>query len=616
MKFLIAYLVQTLSASYEESKLMALLKAIRLTLRTHTYSKDMLARPALCSLFLMLSTLLGVDCVMAALPNSEEVLVHVVQPLSSKQILPNTFPLPGEPKDVIDIVACRGEYEPASFVMRPLVRDIAGLLVEATDLVGHSSTISKNNLDIRIVKAWFQGGGGWNTIDQSRLGSGLTLVPELLLKDDHLIKVDQEAKNNQIRLDFSAGARYVSTNDLASAKERLIIPAHTFPVRDTTELQPVDIPRNETRQFWITIHLPATAIADNYKGKIFLKEHGTIIRSIDVNVTVLPFELAKPNLTYSIYYRGQLSDEPTISSELKSRVQFETELRNMIAHGITNPTVYQRLDRKQMSDVFAIRGSVGIVPDALYYLGTGTGNPSTVEGLQELRNRMKYLIDIPAVNQFRETYVYAIDEAKDERLSSQQKAWNVVHGVGAKVFVAGYKGTFERVGSTLDLLVLAGRPNKEEIQKFHAIGGKVFSYANPQSGPENPYPFRRNYGLDLWRNGYDGAMPYAYQDSMGFIWNDIDHSRWRDHVFAYPTVDGVIDTLAWEGFREGVDDVRYVTTLETLLRHVDPLADKTAADAKSFLDGLREELPMDLDLARRTIIEYIVKLRSSVRVSP
>lgn len=586
---------------------------MRLTLRNQTYSEEVLARAALCSLFLMLSTLLGVDCVMAALPSQDQVLIHVVEPLSGKQVLPNTFPLPGEPRDVIDIVACRGEYEPASFAVRSMVRNIAGLLLEGTDLVGNSGTISRDNLDIRIVKAWFQGGGAWETIGQT---GGPKLVPELLLKDDRLVKVDHEAKSNQIRLDFPGGARYVSTNDLASAKERLIIPAHAFPVRDSTQLQHIDIPRNETRQFWITVHIPAAVIAGNYKGKIFLKENGTIIGSIDLRVTVLPFDLAKPDLTYSIYYRGQLSDEPTISSELKSRAQFEAELRNMVAHGVANPTIYQRLDRRQLNDVFEVRERVGIVTDVLFYLGTGTGNPTTTEGFRELRDRIKYLMDITAVNRFRETYVYAIDEAKDERLNSQQKAWSIVHGVGAKVFAAGYKGTFERVGNTLDLLVLSGGPNKEEIRKFRAVGSKVFSYANPQTGPENPLLFRRNYGLDLWRNDYDGAMDYAYQESMGFIWNDFDHSRWRDHVFAYPTVDGVIDTLAWEGFREGVDDVRYVTTLEKLLRHVDPSVDKTAADAKSFLDGLREELPRDLSLVRRTITEYIMKLQSSVRVSP
>ena len=43
--------------------------------------------------------------------------------------------------------------------------------------------------------------------------------------------------------------------------------------------------------------------------------------------------------------------------------------------------------------------------------------------------------------------------------------------------------------------------------------------------------------------------------------NDFDHERFRDHVFAYPTSAGVIDTIQWEGFREAVDDVRYLATL-------------------------------------------------------
>lgn len=562
----------------------------------------------------MLSTLLVVDCVMATLPSPEEVLIHVVEPVSSKQILPKTFPLPGEPKGVIDIVACRGEYEPASFAVRPLVRDIAGLLVEGTDLVNSQVSISRDNIDIRIVKAWFQGGGGWETIEQSHLFRGLTLVPELLLKDDRLVKVDQEAKRNQIRLDFPGGAKYISTNDLASDNEQLIVPAHTFPVRDATQLQPVDIPRNETRQFWITVHIPTTAIAGNYTGKIFLKENGTMIGSFDLRVTVLPFDLANPNLTYSIYYRGLLSDEPTISSELKSRVQFEAEQRNMITHGIANPTVYQQLDKRQLNDVFEIRKRVGFVPDALYYLGTGTGNSTTAEGLGELRGRIKYLLDTTTVNRFRQTYVYAIDEAKNERLNSQQNAWTAVHGAGAKVFAAGYKGTVERVGNSLDLLVLAGVPNKEEIRKFHAAGGKVFSYANPQTGPENPHLFRKNYGLDLWRNGYDGAMPYAYQHSMGFIWNDFDHSTYRDHVFAYPTVDGVIDTLAWEGFREGVDDVRYIATLEKSLANIKSsrLEDKHGLilEADKFLEDLRGYTGGDIQGMRRRIVLYIIQLDS------
>jgi len=171
-------------------------------------------------------------------------------------------------------------------------------------------------------------------------------------------------------------------------------------VRDATQLQQVNIPRNETRQFWVTLHIPTTASTGQYTGKIVLKEKGVIIDSIEMQVTVLPFELAKPQLTYSIYYRGQLSDTdtPTISSEIKSRKQFEAELRNMLSHGLTNPTVSVPL--YQLKEVLEFRARVGFAPDVLYYLGVGTGNPTTPEDLQVLRDHIVYLMNIAGQNGF------------------------------------------------------------------------------------------------------------------------------------------------------------------------------------------------------------------------
>ena len=78
---------------------------------------------------------------------------------------------------------------------------------------------------------------------------------------------------------------------------------------------------------------------------------------------------------------------------------------------------------------------------------------------------------------------------------------------------------------------------------------------------EDPFIYRLNYGFALARSGYDGEMDYAYQHSFGDIWNDFDDPTFRDHVFAYPTSNGVIDTVQWEGFRQGVDDVRYLSAL-------------------------------------------------------
>ena len=92
--------------------------------------------------------------------NLGPILVHVVNPISGEQILPRTFPLPGRPSTTIKIVASRGEYEPASFVIRPTVRDMENLRVSMSDLVSDSGMISGSHVDLRFVKVWFQGGEG------------------------------------------------------------------------------------------------------------------------------------------------------------------------------------------------------------------------------------------------------------------------------------------------------------------------------------------------------------------------------------------------------------------------------------------------------------------------
>ena len=75
----------------------------------------------------------------------------------------------------------------------------------------------------------------------------------------------------------------------------------------------------------------------------------------------------------------------------------------------------------------------------------------------------------------------------------------------------------------------------------------------------------------------------------------------------FRTTDGVLDTLHWEGFREGVDDVRYLTTLYAALRGAagrfpkEPLIAETHTwlarmdVANGDLDAIRREM------ARRTV---------------
>ncbi|MGO8752649.1 MAG: hypothetical protein ACLQNE_42455 [Thermoguttaceae bacterium] len=120
---------------------------------------------------------------------------------------------------------------------------------------------------------------------------------------------------------------------------------------------------------------------------------------------------------------------------------------------------------------------------------------------------------------------------------------------------------------------------------------------------------RRHYGLELWKAGFDGAMDYAYQHGFGHVWNDFDSPIYRDHVFAYPTLNGVVDTIEWEGFREGVNDVRYVTTLLQCIEQgkANSARRPAALAAENWLDTM--DVEGDLDGLRAKIVEWILQLR-------
>ena len=165
---------------------------------------------------------------------------------------------------------------------------------------------------------------------------------------------------------------------------------------------------------------------------------------------------------------------------------------------------------------------------------------------------------------YQDLYIYGIDEASGAELQAERPAWQTVHNAGGKVFVACYDDAVNIVGDLLDVPVLSGPLDAQQVTQWHSQGKRIFNYGNPQVGVENPEIYRQNYGFALWNKGYDGAMDYAYQHGFGpSIWNDFDSAstHYRDHVFAYPTSNGVIDTIQWEGWREGVDDTRYVASL-------------------------------------------------------
>ena len=512
----------------------------------------------------------------AELYPSSPYIIWIIDPISNEKVLPNKFPVPGTVGTELSISACPGEYEPASFAIHAFkaLRDVT---VEWGAATSGEYTLPSERIDVHIVKCWWQAGVGIADVNHP------TLTPELLLKDANFVRVEDETKRNRLR-DAEAPA-------------------------DANELQPVSIPAGETQQFWVTVHLPEEAASGTYTGQLTLRMQNAPEMVMPFTVEVLPFILEQPVLRYSIYYRGRLAEDlkGSIGSKWKSPRQYSAEMNNLKAHGITHPTCHQDFDNPQLLDrVIELRKRAGIAVDPFYTLGLQTRGYTSPKQLAALRERVRSGLAQVRRHGIKELYIYGIDEASGEVLKSERASFQAAHEVGAKVFAACASGAFELVGDLLNLAVFNGPLNPGEAEKWHSLEHRIFSYANPQVGVEEPETYRRNYGLALWKAGYDGAMNYAYQHNFGDIYVDDDHETFRDHVYAYPTVDGVIDTIQWEGFREGVDDVRYVTTLLKAIENASGDKENLAREANEWVKAI--DTDDDLQMIRAEMVKWIVHL--------
>ena len=557
---------------------------------------------------------LGTQGQCAGAEAESQLIVYRLDAITNKRALPDCFPdVPGTAGGELRLAGCRGEYESASFAVYAR-QDLRNLRIEVGELRSENHVLPKSSVDLRIVKCWYQAGRDVMFHDGVK-----RLVPELLLKDDALVKVDAEQQTNAVRSTAADGStRYLpaSVKDPKALEELRPIDALT--------LQPVTVPQKTLKQFWLTLHIPQSAAPGKYIGSLRLIAQDAPPVDVPLQVTVHAFELVQPKMMYSIYYPGKLDtkNQPqgTIAAHYKSEEQYLAEMRDMLAHGVRYPNLWQSHASGFVPRALQLRKQAGLPNDALF-INSPPGAPAsaagTVNGWRELTAEFGY----------KDLYLYGLDEAHGTRLRIQKPSWENVQKAGGKVYASAWKeDPFEVMGGRLNVLVWSGGVQPEKAKRWHTVGSKIFSYSNPQVGVEEPLLYRYNFGLALWKADYDGAMDFAYQYAYGHIWNDFDSERFRDHCFAYPTVNGVVGTIQWEGFREGVDDVRYITTLERAIQK----AGKTppAREAQQWLDALRKENarqqvswkaqpapPNNLDQIRSQTVAWINRLNRDAKDS-
>ncbi|MCP4645642.1 MAG: hypothetical protein GY851_34675 [bacterium] len=471
----------------------------------------------------------------------------------------------------VEAQACPGEFESATFVAySPAALSKVTISVDAP-MCG-DQRLPEDAVDVRVVKCWYQ------EAPTSIGGGDKVLLPELLLKNPDLVPVD-----------YDAGKNLVKRQSLWSHPD------------DAATLHPFSMPARFAQQIWLTVRPPKDAAPGLYVSKITVASKEGITATIPLHIEVLDFSLEPSLLDHGLYNvnnRWGTQDEARVLAEM----------RNLADHGIMY--MMARDGYEHYGRIVRLMKEAGLHTDRFFslscrlHVNRETGEIDPIEEFkEEVRNHLKAAKDAGAG----EVYVYMIDEATGETLRNERAYAKAVRELGGKTAVACNSAYFENAGDFIDAPIVASAPmTREQVAAIHAVGARVYCYANPQCGLELPETYRRNYGLLLWQADYDGSMDFAWYWPFNDIWNDFDHPSYKDHNMVYPTKNGVIDTIQWEGWREAADDCRYMATL---LKAIDDAGDTAAAQrAKEWVENLKNgggESLRDLDGVRAAMIAHI-----------
>lgn len=577
-----------------------------------------------------------VDAMVAALPPTGEyrdkacerdVLVNVSDNLCDTfPILPDSTVVPGRPGETLALRECPGERTRATAVLWTKTAR-TGVTVAFSDLKDTAGrAIPASALSAKVVKCHYQAEGAPDR--QQAVGGDQVLVPELLVNDDDIVRVDHKKRHTLVKFSYPSGAKHVDVNEMPVKRWMYAYPAPEMPVVDAKKLQPFALPARECKQLVFAVDVPKDAVAGTYRGTIGFDAAEGRIATVSVSLEVLPFALPRAETVYSpaheyrmgLYVWGDLNpDEKTparMSIRWKTREQMLNELKLLVANGVDNPILCWHRESVVLREDL-LRRHLDVAREAglrgRLHLGSSddVGNPQTPEQLEKLKGDVRRIQAIAREYGFDEVFFYGLDEVVGEKLISERPAWKAVHEAGGKVIVSGYKDHFAQVGDLLDLCVYADEPETEDPAKWHGLGHEIWKYNSPQGGIEDPNIYRRAYGLYLWSLGYDGASTYCWMNES--TWNDlvgrqraVAEGRPNSYVYrslslGYQTLDGAVETIELVGLHDAIKDIRYMTQFRRLLaRRPNAAAEKWYRE-QDFKNG-------DLVKIRRETIDWILKL--------
>lgn len=473
-----------------------------------------------------------------------------------RKVFGNSVPLEGEIGAGLSASAAPGEYEPMALAVYPL-RDLGDCTLVISDLQGPADAmLSAESIEIRAVHLWAQ-------------------IPG------------------------QKGASY--------AEQFIRTPEALF------NTATINVDGEDTREWWITVDVPEDATPGAYTGTATLTPDEGAAEEVPLRLEVLPVALRDPEgYTFGMYWGPwRVSREDTSDERVVAQIEDMREHNmNTVALG-AGATMSVGADGRYEYDLAEVTELLELLRDG----GLDAPVPwvhqfppiETAFGSDEHRAQVKAFVEYArahfAERELGEVLWYPRDEPwHGERREQCKWLLEAIKQVPeARTYVTTRMDTAEEFDPWLDVrchtLSLGGGFDPVTVRESAAASGDSYWwYTN--ACREYPDVMRFKGGFFFWKTGATGQLYWAYQYPSGMNpTSDLDGIDW---CAAYPGETGPIPTIEWEGLREGIDDFRFVHTLELEIadaREGGSAAKRTLADeAEVLLDEIREAAIADLQV--------------------
>jgi len=436
-------------------------------------------------------------------------------------------------------------------------------------------------------------------------------------------------------------------------------------------ISPISLERGKVQQYWLTVRVEDNVPEGNYQGSLYVEANinGQISRqSFPVKLKVYPVLLRdNPDRYFGLYfnistgytYQGQTINIPLSGSNLTKWDYIKEGYYDLRAHGIRVVIGSQRprvsgsgtggisFNYADFKTDLGYRVEYGldkviIAPDLYDEILAITGNSTSAAELYYRRaiNETAAAVEEKTSAPY---YFYPVDEAHLEgRADKFKNLARIIKEEGKKVYLTSIQSFFDRddidgpnaqpplvdlrnynsrdINHGLDFTLLSN----EDWTNFRTTlpsSDLIWTYYNCRAAGGRAEYYRVINGFWFWLKPFSAQGAWTYQNLAGKELFSSDPEK-NGFAFTYPDPKNNflprLPSLRWEGYREGIEDYKYIYTLEKTLEEArtNGVSPERIAYAEAVLNQLRTDVerygPKASSLARQFNYDYYQNARRNI----